>query len=111
MTLERVDEHPERQVRLELGRAPGQSPVATLVGELQGLGDQRCLADARLPDDADGTILALAEGVEPDGDLRELGAAANESRAASGTREFQRRPLPVRTLAPGWVARLGSSTD
>jgi hypothetical protein len=91
-TLERVGEHRERHARLELGRAPRQGQVAMLVGARQSLGDQRRLADARLADDADGAVLALAEGVEPQADLRELGAAANEPRTASGTRELQSSP-------------------
>ena len=101
-TLERIDKHREWHVRLELGRAPRQRPVAALVGTNQNLGYQRRLADARLPGDVDGAILASAEPIEQQAKLLELGAAPNEP-SPSGTREHQRRLLP----GPDPIATLG----
>ena len=104
-TLERIDKHREWHVRLELGRAPRQRPVAALIGTDQNLGDQRRLADARLPGDEDSAILAFAERVEQQTKLGELGAAPNEPPIPSGTREHQRGLL----VGTDGIARLGSA--
>jgi hypothetical protein len=108
-TLERIDEHREWHVRLELGRAPQQRLVAALIGTDQNLGDQRRLADAGLAGDVDGAVLASAERVEKQIKLRELSAAPNERSPRSGTRERQRRLLPGTDLSGGWVVRLGDA--
>ena len=62
--VERVDEDPERQVALELGRAARQHQAAAVVGHRLELGQQPRLADAGLAHELDRARLALERALE-----------------------------------------------
>ena len=64
--VERVDEHPEREILLQLRRRPRQDEMSESVGLDGELGEQARLADAGLTHQLDGHRVALAElGDEP----------------------------------------------
>ena len=111
--VERVDEDPERQVALQLGRAAAEDRAAAGVGALGQLGQQAGLADPRLALDHERsrpTVAQLAEGAidrfqfggAPDevvGDLghgeRELPAEHNPATQIR-VRDRGARPMPGR---------------
>ena len=93
MALERVDEHRERDARLELGGAARHRLLPARPGALKDLPDQRGLADAGLAGEVDRASLAPAERVDGEIDGLQLGVA------------------PDKLPAPGWVVRLGDSAD
>jgi len=78
MMLQRVGEHPERQLELELGGSARQRHVATLMATLQDLADQRRLADSRLAGEAERTTLTSAQRTEEILSSAELGLTADE---------------------------------
>jgi hypothetical protein len=89
VALERLGDHGERHVLLELGRPPRQDRQTAFGAARERLGDQRGLPDAGFaPDDGDGA-LASANPVEQIVDRLKLGIAPDEPRLR------------------GWVVELG----
>ncbi len=76
--VERVDEHPERQVTLELGGRARQHKQATLVHPGRQLCEEACLADSRLPDELDRRGVAGLELREEEVEGAELFGASDE---------------------------------
>ncbi len=77
--VERIDEDPERQVGLELGRAARQDQAALRVGAGLERAQQPRLADPRLAGDRDGSEAAPGR-VQRLIKRRQLGAAPDERR-------------------------------
>ena len=91
--VERIDEYPERQLSLELRRAPRQHEVPSLLGARGQLGEQACLAHPRLAYERErGRVIPL--------DL--------------GEREVQRAQLPgapderLTEIGHGWPSSCGA---
>ena len=76
--VERVDEHPERQVALQLGGAPGEHELPPLVRARGQLAEQAGLADPGLADQFQGSRAAPPEPVERLVERRQLGGAPDE---------------------------------
>ena len=76
--VERIDEDPERQVALELGRGAGEHELAARFGAIGELGQQPGLADAGLADDRDCGGGAVVQCLEEPLEGVELGGAAHE---------------------------------
>ncbi len=76
--VERVDEHPERQVALQLGGAPGKHELPPLVRARGQLAEQAGLADPGLADQFQGSRAAPPEPVERLVERRQLGGAPDE---------------------------------
>src|SRR5215210_9335340 len=76
--LERVDEHPERQVSLELRRRAGEDEVPGRLGLAGELAEQARLADPWLADEHDRRRAALVELGQKITERAELGGASDE---------------------------------
>ena len=70
--VERVDEDPERQLALQLGRAAGEHDVAQRLGALAELAEQARLADPRLAHERERAGASAREVVEHVGHDLEL---------------------------------------
>jgi hypothetical protein len=77
--LQRVREHRERQLELELGGSAGQRQTAVLTAALQTLADQRRLPDARLTGEVERPALTISQRTDQTLDNAELGLATHES--------------------------------
>jgi hypothetical protein len=73
-----VDEDPERQVALQLGRAAGEHGAAARVGALDQLGQQARLADAGLAFEHQRRTLAATERAERTVDDLEFGGTTDQ---------------------------------
>jgi hypothetical protein len=78
VVVERVDEHPEREVAIEVRARASQDDVAARLGASSELGKQPRLADAGLPDDLHRARPSRARGVKPAVELRQLRFASYE---------------------------------
>ena len=76
--LERIDEHPERQVALELRCGPAQHEVPARIGASRELGEESRLPDAGLSHQSDGGTLARIECGEELVERAELLGAPDE---------------------------------
>src|SRR5207249_23728 len=78
VVVDRVDEHPERQVALELGRAPRENDVAARVRPRGEFGEEAGLANARLADQFKRCGLPPVQVIEEIVERAELLGAADE---------------------------------
>ena len=123
--VERVDEHPERQVALELGRAAREHDVAALVRAGGELGQQPRLADPRLADQLERSRTPALELARALIERFELGGAADErlgkrgmglsASITQGAREFRVQdqgglPMSGRAIESNLVACPASSS-
>jgi hypothetical protein len=76
--VKRVDEHPERQVALQLRGRAGQHEAIPGVCTRGELGEQAGLADTGLPDELERTSTAFLEFVEEVVERVELGGPSDE---------------------------------
>ena len=78
VVVERIDHQAERDVALELGRAPGQDEIAAVLTVPTQLGEQTRLADPGLADDLDAPGLARGQLIESSLEFSELASTTNE---------------------------------
>ena len=64
LRLQRVGDHSQREIGLELRGPAGQREEAARLGAVERLADQRGLADAGLTGEVDGTALATGDPLE-----------------------------------------------
>ncbi|TMK63677.1 MAG: hypothetical protein E6G53_10345 [Actinobacteria bacterium] len=64
LRLQRIGDHSQREIGLELRGPAGQREEAARLGAVELLADQRGLADAGLAGEVDGTALATGEPLE-----------------------------------------------
>ena len=98
--LQRVHEHRERQLELELGGSAGQCQTAMLTAALQALAQQRRLPNARLTGDVQRATLTISQRTDQTLDNAELGLATHEStfsheQHTTGSRPRSRLGSPI----------------
>ena len=100
VVVERIDEDPERQLTLELRRAPRQHGLPLRVRTRAELPEQTGLADTRFPSQLDGAAPPFLELVQGVLEHPNLGGASDESLDRDGMVESGGSITPAPPLLP-----------